>query len=165
MEISKQNILNYLLEDADFLSFSFDCNFSLVFCCKQKDDIELPTYITLTIEGDWWFGNKSTWNHIVKEMTENNNYIEPEEPVLAFKLAALRWSDGAAISKIELSEKYLFISFYSGDSISISNQTNMDCEVTWEIVESGFDIKRRNHYWWVSCDILGNIDYNIPNLA
>lgn len=162
MEINRHNIVNFLLEEADFLSFSFDSNFSLIFGCKQKNNMKLPFYIRLTIEGDWWFDDKNSWRKFVEEKTAHGNYIEPEEPVLAFKLAALRWSAGSTIQKIKLLENKLLILFCSGDSISISNYTDYDCEMTWEIVEYEFDIKVPNNYWWVSCDTLGNIDYNIP---
>lgn len=162
-EINKYNIVNILLDKAAFSSFTFDCGFSLIFNCSSNENVKLPFSVRLTMESDWWFGNESEWNQTVREMTAGQNYAEPEEPVQAFKLAALRWTDGAAVRKTELSEEKLLITFVSGDSISILNRSDADCECAWEIAECGFSNSRPDDYWWISCDhTSGEIDYNIP---
>ncbi|MDE6625233.1 MAG: hypothetical protein K2K56_02550 [Lachnospiraceae bacterium] len=163
IEINEKNIVNILLDKAGFSSFNFACNFSLIFDCHSMKNVKLPLSVRLNIESDWWFGNENEWRQIVKEMTASQSYIEPDEPVLAFKLAALRWSADSTIQKIDLSENKLLISFNSGDNITILNHTNYDCECAWEIVECGFNSAMPNDYWWVSCDTLGNINYNIPS--
>ena len=162
IEINKQNIVNLLLDKAAFTSFWFGCNFSLIFECNRIENKKLPFSIRLSIEGDWWFGDEGEWKKIVEEMTAGQGYVEPSEPVLAFKLAALRWSDGSIIQKVNLSENKLLISFDSGETISISNHGDYDCECVWEIVECEYKNDVPNDYWWVSCDTSGNIDYNIP---
>ena len=41
-------------------------------------------HLTLTILSDWWFGDKEEWDCTVKRMTEDCDYVEPEEPVQPF---------------------------------------------------------------------------------
>ena len=162
VELNKHNIVNFLLDKAGFSSFTFDCNFSLIFNCNSRKNAKLPFSVRLIIENDWWFGDESEWKQIVREMTADQNYVEPDEPVLAFKLAALRWNTDGTVKKIELSEEKLLIIFESGDSISILNHSDYDCECAWEIVECGFSNSNPDGYWWISCDTSGEIDYNIP---
>ena len=40
-------------------------------------------------------------------MTEGCDYVEPEETVLAFKMAALVWADGSDIVSVNISVKKL----------------------------------------------------------
>lgn len=162
MQINKHNIVNLLLDKAGFSFFRFDCNFSLIFQCNPIKNRKFPFSVRLSIEGDWWFGDEDEWKRTVEEMTAGQGYVEPDEPVLAFKLAALRWSDGSNIQKVNLSENKLFLSFDSGETISILNYADYDCECAWEIVECGYNDNKPDDYWWVSCDTSGNIDYNIP---
>ncbi len=163
MEITSSNVANILLEGAAFCSFSFGCNFSLSFECKRREDVNLPFSICLSIEGDWWFGDENEWKRTVSEMTANRNCIEPEEPVLAFQLAALRWSSGSTISHVNLSADKLEIQFASGQCITILNQICDEGECAWEIIECSYDNELSGDYWWVSCDRNGSINYNIPS--
>ena len=86
--LDEKNIVHALLEGAFLASFIFHTHFQLIFDCqrdKEFKDKKLPREITLSILSDWWFGDKEEWDRTVKRMTEGRDYVEPEEPVLAFK--------------------------------------------------------------------------------
>lgn len=159
--LNDKNIINALLEEAGLNAFIFDTNFRLKFICKTDNIFngkKLPMEITFSILSDWWFGNKDRWNHMVKKMTEDFTYVEPEEPVLAFKLAALRWSDGSIIESINISPEKTELKFCCGESITILNNNKGNC--AWEIYETNFtDV---NNCWSVVCEE-GKIFYNIPD--
>ena len=157
----EKDVIHALLEGAFFHSFTFNQYFRLAFDCqrdKEFKDKKLPQEITLSILSDWWFGNKEEWNCTVKRMTEGCNYVEPEEPVLAFKLAALRWSGGAYIDSVNITPEKTELIFSDGEHITILNNDIEDC--AWEIYETNY--KDRNNCWSVLCDCNGEISYDIP---
>ena len=158
--LDDRNIVNVILEEAKLESFIFDTNFRLKFECKVEKEFEgkkLPREVTLSILSDWWFGNKENWDYTVKKMTEGCNFVEPEEPVLAFKLAALRWSDGSDIVSVNISAQEIDLMFRCGETVTILN--NYKHEIAWEIFETNFN--NVNDCWSVVCDE-GRIYYNIP---
>lgn len=160
-DIGDKNIVNVLLEGAGLSSFTFHTSFQLLFCCdsrKKFDDKNIPNEITLSILGDWWFGNKKEWNMLVNKLTGGFHFIEPDEPVLAFKLAALRWSDGSIIDSVKLSSEKLQLRFECGDSITIMNSDeSSDC--AWEIFERS--CKNYSNCWSVWCED-GKVYHNVP---
>ena len=113
--------------------------------------------INLSISSDWWFGDKKEWDKIVDKLTNGFNFVEQDEPVLAFELAALRWTDGSVINSVDLSSEKLELKFECGASITIMNHTEMD--YAWEIYEEKFN--DYNNRWSVLCED-GKIYYNMP---
>lgn len=160
--MNEENIVNALLEGAGLSTFifhthfclEFDCNTNKMFCGKR-----LPLRVTLTILGDWWFGNKEEWDETVRKMTKGFQFVEPDEPVLAFKLAALRWMEGATVKSVTLTSEKIVILFHCGEYITILNKNGSQGECPWEIFESGYEYT--NICWSVVCDE-GEIYYNIP---
>lgn len=145
---------------AGFSAFTFHTHFELRFRCDRNKNIagkSLPFEIVLCILSDWWFGSQKEWDKKVEELTAEENYIEPDEPVLAMKLVALRWREGSFITEVYFTPEKLELKFVCGECITISNHDEMDA--AWEIVE--YHAKDRNNSWSVSC-YNGEIDYNIP---
>lgn len=159
--IDEENIVNALLEGAGLSSFTFHTNFVLKFCCKinkKFSEKQLPMEVNLSIMSDWWFGDKEDWDKTVNKLTKEFNFVEPDEPVLAFKLAALRWSDGSDISYVHLSSEKIELIFDCGESITILNN-NKEEGLAWEIFECNFqDV---NNCWSMACEN-GEIYYSLP---
>lgn len=156
----EKNILNVLLEGAGLDAFIFHTNFQLKFCCENRKKFngkDIPMQINLSISSDWWFGDKKEWDKIVDKLTNGFNFVEQDEPVLAFELAALRWTDGSVINSVDLSSEKLELKFECGASITIMNHTEMD--YAWEIYEEKFN--DYNNRWSVLCED-GKIYYNMP---
>lgn len=159
--LDEKNIVHALLEGAFLASFIFHTHFQLIFDCqrdKEFKDKKLPREITLSILSDWWFGDKEEWDRTVKRMTEGRDYVEPEEPVLAFKLAALRWSGGTYIDSVNISPEKTELIFSGGEHITILNHDTEDC--AWEIYATNY--KDHNNCWSVLCDGDGELSYDIP---
>ncbi|MBE5995695.1 MAG: hypothetical protein E7247_25275 [Paenibacillaceae bacterium] len=153
---NKEKYLKTMLENAEFHYFTFHTNFLLGFICKQREiaGIQFPTEITLSILGDWWFGDENEWKSMVTKMTKESEFVEPDEPVKAFKLAALRWTEGAEIDSIELLQDRMKLHFRSGEIITIMNFCD-DEECAWEICNT---YKRNNDdVFSIYCD--GGIIY------
>ncbi|MDE7422207.1 MAG: hypothetical protein K2N51_00685 [Lachnospiraceae bacterium] len=149
-KIDVKNIVSILLEGASLGSFVFHTHFQLNFYCqvgKKIGEKEIPREVRLSILSDWWFGDKEEWDKTVKKMTKEFAFIEPEEPVLAFKLAALRWSEGSVIRSTKLSSEKLEIIFECGESITILNNDEEDC--AWELHE--LNKENFDNCWSVLC--------------
>lgn len=158
---SKQmSIVKDLLTNAVFDEFSFNTGFTLFFVCDRSKKINgknLPARIALSIESEWWFGEKTEWINTVSKLTKGYGFIEPEEPVLAYKLAALRWNGNSTITAVKLLKDRLILDF-NDETITISNQTIEDR--SWEIWEMKNCYTDDNDQWYVICD--NDIFLNIP---
>lgn len=146
-----ENILRVLLEGASLGSFLFHTHFQLNFYCeagKKLGEKEIPREVHLSILSNWWFGDKEEWDKTVKKLTEGLDFIEPEEPVLEFKLAALRRIEGASIQSVKLTSEKLEIIFECGEIITILNNGEEDC--AWELFN--LDCDGNNHGWYVVCE-------------
>ena len=162
INLTEENIVSALLEGAGLSSFIFHTHFQLVFSCdtnKKFGEKKIPWEVTLTVLGDWWFGNKEKWDAMVRKMTDGFHFVEPDEPVLAFKLAALRWMDGSTISSVKLTREKMEILFECGESVTILNRNDSQGDYPWEMSACGN--KDADHCWSVICDE-GEIYYSIP---
>ena len=123
-----------LLEGAGFGSFSFGTNFVLRFARSGPGDFEgrtLPAEIELWIGADWWFDERGDWDAKVARMAPANA-VEPDEPVLAYELAALRWAEGSEIRSVVLSASSLRLEFVSGRVITVRNSSD-DGDRAWTV--------------------------------
>ena len=160
-DFDEDNIVKALLEGAGLSAFVFHTHFQLEFFCdtnKKYNGKRLPHHVILTIQGDWWFGDKQEWDETVRKMTAGFTYVEPDEPVLAFKLAALRWTESSTVSSVALTPEKVVIMFHCGESITILNQDDCEGEPPWEIVESGYSSS--DSPWYAGC-AEGEIIYDI----
>jgi len=124
MEESKLciEVLKKFLIGRFMTSFLFNQFFTLEFYKDQNTQSD-AVYIQLQILGDWWFGNKHEWD------TKVNKYgkgVEPEEPILAYELALLRWSDGSNIVDIVDQIDNIAILLENKNTIHISKKSYED---------------------------------------
>jgi hypothetical protein len=136
-------LITQWLVGAIFIGFRFGSNFTLFFDRQTEANFErksLPWQIQLDLLEDWWFSNEKEW---VKKVAENGVGIEPDEPVKAFELAKLRWSEGAVITSVIADEKNLSLSFENGTVINVL-LTEED-EFAYSLSEN---LERSSEYSW-----------------
>lgn len=127
-------LLTQWLVGAIFIGFRFGSNFTLFFDRQDEAGFEgknLPWQIRLDLLEDWWIGNEQEWRQKVADKGEG---VEADEPVKAFELAKLRWSEGAVISSIIADEARLSISFENG--VVIHAQLTGEDEFAYSVYEN-----------------------------
>lgn len=145
-------LLTQWLVGAIFVGFRFGSNFTLFFDRETEGFFEgknLPWQVRLDILEDWWLGSEQEW---AKKVSKNGSGVEPDEPVKAFELAKLRWTEGAVVESITADENKLSLFLENGTvlhtlltqedefSYSISeNSTESDWSVTLD--GEGFHLK------------------------
>jgi len=135
---NNEKVISELFESTFFSGFSFDCNFTLKFSRNKVlyyEGKKLPQHFILTILTDWWFDLKKDWMGKVESLN-NYNAIEPEEPVQAFELAILRWSDGAEVKEVKFNEECMTLIFKNKKALSILCESDED--YAWIIEENKF---------------------------
>lgn len=143
---------------AGFSGFKFDTAFTLSFIRDKAASfrgLDLPWVIELHLLGNWWFGPHRDWMEKVSEIGQG---IEPDEPVKASELALLRWSDGAVIKDIELSEDTLILTFANQTALTVSLEAEDD--YVFSIKEAG--VNEEDAYWSATCDG-ENYYYRVPS--
>lgn len=111
-----------LLETTGFSSFRLSTQFTLRFCRNRPMSLHmrpLPMEVELDLLGDWWLDDADEWAKKVAELAPPGA-VEPEEPVQAYELAALRWTEGTAIESIKLDDHGLSICFQNGRVLTAS---------------------------------------------
>lgn len=134
-------ILKDLLVGMYLTEFGFHTSFVLKFSRNDTNDVHSVKELSLQILSDWWFNSKCEWDTRVKNMTLGETLVEPEEPVLAYDLARLRWSEGTQIESVEFSRSKLLLYFKNGEYISILNNSEEDYD--WTLNETNFDEKEK----------------------
>ena len=107
----------------------------------------LPQEFEIRILSDWWFNNKDEWISRVKQLT-TYDLVEPDEPVLAYELACIRWNDGSEVDEVKFNNNNMIIIFRSGKTISISLESADD--YAWIIEET--QISKNKESWSIICD-------------
>ena len=148
-------LLNQWLVGAIFIGFRFGSNFTLFFDRQTEGHFEgksLPWQVRLDLLEDWWIGNEQEWSI---KVSENGSVAEPDEPIKAFELTKLRWSEGAVIVSISADENKLSIFFENGTvfhtllteedefSYSITENTENATVSDWSVTldREGFHLK------------------------
>lgn len=130
------SIIESLLNDTGFSGFEFGTSFSLRFdrnTPAKLQGAELPWRVELRLDTEWGFGEQSDWEkRIVDEGASDSP--SPEEPLQAFELTRLRWSEGSNVSTVKFNETKLTICFENGKEIYALSD---DDESSWDIVEYG----------------------------
>jgi len=107
-------LITQWLVGAIFVGFRFGSNFTLFFDRQTEASFEgksLPMQVRLELLEDWWLGSEQEWSQMV---VENGVGVEPDEPVKAFELAKLRWSEGAVVESVIANENKLSVLFENG---------------------------------------------------
>lgn len=145
-----ENLIQEILIGAGFSGFRFDTAFSLRFDRSKRTEIEgyeLPWIFEIQILTEWWFGNKEEWERVVHSF-DTKHCPDPEEPVKAYELTCLRWSDGSTVELIDFWDDCLSITFKNGKSLSISFESDED--FAWIIQEP--NVPEENSQWSVVCE-------------
>lgn len=145
------DLVGQWLKGAIYVGFRFDSNFTLFFDCNRERSFagyRLPWQIQLNLLEDWWIGDRQNW---AEKVSRDGEGVEPDEPVKAFELAKLRWTEGASISEGLLDERGLKIRFNNG----ISLETALICEDEYCFSISEFDVSDERSKWSVVLDSEG----------
>lgn len=129
-------ILKCLLDDTGFAGFSFSTSFSLRFERNHPGTFRgnaLPWAVELRLDAPWWIGDHDKWEQRI-EKEAPLEAPSPEEPLQAFELAKLRWSEGADVSSVECDPKTLKIVFENRTELFVDLE---EADSFWEIVEYG----------------------------
>lgn len=151
-----QDVLRDLLVTKGFDGFSFDTGFRLRF--TGDDARKRPNALELHVEGEWWFGSKEEWALVVQRMSPAGA-AQPDEPVQAYHLALLRWSEGSEIASVILSPESLQVVTKSGTVISFSCRT-AGSDFAWWFEEPG--VPESEAQWLVSCTCDGEFYVRRP---
>lgn len=139
-----EELIKALFNNLAFGGFSFDMFFTLRFYRNgegQFKDKTLPREIEIQILSEWWFGKKNEWVRRVKQLT-TYKLVEPDEPVLAYELACIRWTEGSEVTLIDFDNDTMIIHFRCGKSIVITLESEDD--YAWIIQETNNSEPRIN---------------------
>lgn len=131
-------IINWLINSI-FVGFRFGSNFTLFFDRQTEASFNgkvLPSQLKLELLEDWWFGNEKDWQ---LNVNKNGSGVEPDEPVKAFELAKLRWSEGAIVKSVVADEQGLVLEFENGVFLQV-RLTGED-ELTYLLSENNIGVE------------------------
>jgi hypothetical protein len=161
MDIKTKNDKSITLEilfdwliGAGFNGFRFDTAFSLYFYQDSKvfyKGSELPRAIEMHLLGDWWIEPSNEWKKRVEKLGFG---IEPDEPIKAYELAKLRWTEGSSIKDITFLDSKISIIFENDVVLSISLQ----CEDEYAFMVKEVGVYEEDVEWLVTCEN-GNFFY------
>jgi len=144
--------INELLCGTYFYGYSFNTSFVLEFSRSFSESVSaLPVTLKLYLPGgDFWFQSKEEWNGKLSLFNSQNDadLWKVEEPLQAFELTRLRWSENSEVSSVLLTDGTLAIMFKNGWELNIScapvegpawilegysqNDENSNCTITCE---------------------------------
>jgi hypothetical protein len=145
-----QEVLQSLLRGAGFSGFAFGCNFRLWFdrvSGAPVDGVGDPQELELTIEANWRIGDEADWQAKVRRLAPEGA-VEPEEPVQAYELALMRWSEGSNVSDVVLKAGELRVTTRGGATIVIGSSVERG-ETAWCIGQRG--VPEHEATWSVCC--------------
>ncbi|WP_437722025.1 hypothetical protein [Sorangium sp. So ce861] len=101
----------------------------------------------MTIEADWRIGDEADWQAKMSRLAPEGA-VEPEEPVQAYELALMRWSDGSDVVDVALTEEELRITTRGGAAIVVGSSVEPG-ETAWHIGQRG--APEHEATWSVCC--------------
>ena len=113
-----------------FAGYSFDTFFILIFDryfmtdfpnCNLPSTLEFPSILKLNLLGKWWIHANEEWNNKLPSL-QSSEMFDFEEPLQAFKLAALRWYGKSEVCSVLLKNEVLEIIFKNGWKINVSGE-------------------------------------------
>ncbi|SHL49386.1 hypothetical protein SAMN02745216_05267 [Desulfatibacillum alkenivorans DSM 16219] len=143
-------LIGAILKGGGFSGFRFDTAFCLRFERSEPGEIngnEIPWIFELQILTEWWFGAKEDWKKRVKSFQEKH-CLDTDEPLKAYELTCLRWSEGGTVDLINMGDNCLTIVFKNGKSLSISLESDVD--FAWIVQEP--NVSEEDSQWSVVCE-------------
>lgn len=135
-EADGARVARALLWGAGFSAFTFSTGFSLRFSRDRSGSLlgqPLPAEVELKLEGRWWLDDEQEWKAKVASLAPAGA-VEPEEPVQAYELAALRWTEGTTVVSVVVSTGTISIRFQNGRLLTATGDTEDDGR-TWTLTE------------------------------
>ncbi|WP_146158200.1 hypothetical protein [Enhygromyxa salina] len=133
-----EQVARALLEGSGFAAFSFSTQFTLRFSRSTPGTFagkKLPAEVELVLHGTWRFGEDDQWREHVARIAPPNA-IEPDEPVQAWELAHLRWTEGANVESVDVASGALSIRFQNGRVLTASANLD-DGDTAWILSVAG----------------------------
>lgn len=127
-----------MLVGAGFSAFVFHTSFCIRFVRGERATFSgapLPQEVELNLLSEWWFDDHTNWQAKVASLAPAGA-VEPAEPVQAFELAALRWTEGTTVKGVELTSEHLRISFANARMITV-NGLSEDDGLAWMLSAAG----------------------------
>ena len=118
-ESEAKELLKAWLVGASITSFRFGTAFSLELARPvdaHYKKSKLPEFSEMVFLEEWWLGERSEWG---KKVISRGAGVEPDEPVKAFELAKLIWSEGNIVCDVSASENSISIKFENSEVIHI----------------------------------------------
>lgn len=132
-----ENLSCILLKNCGFSGYRFDTSFTLSFTrniAEKYEGNDLPWAVEVQIPGEWWFDTKTEWNEILTRLMPHK-CPQPEEPVQAYELTLLRWTEGTDIETVCFDGELLVVKFKNQRTISISSEPVEDYSWVIEAIE------------------------------
>ena len=151
-------LAHQLLMGSLFVGFHFGSHFTLFFDRQTSTDFRgkhLPWQVKVVILEEWWINKRKDWMDEVKLKGEG---VEPDEPLKAFKLAALRWQEGATVDRVSVAEDEICIEFEN--KVTITAKVTGDDEYCLGIFDT--ESKEILPKWSVVCGKVG-VRVNFPS--
>jgi hypothetical protein len=148
--VEAERVLRELLCGMGFAGFCFESAFRLRFAGEARQTAvgqKVPSEVELTIESEWWFGTKEEWRAKLNRLA-SPEAVQPEEPVQAYCLALLRWSEGSGVASVALTDEILQITTEGGATITMSCAVEGG-DFAWRLAEAG--VPEHEALWSVSC--------------
>ena len=143
-------LIRNLFVGSHFTGFSFDTCFILKFNRSDEIDIKDCKFggdFKITVLSELWFGEKRNWTDEIKKFPEID-CADGYEPISAYYLSCLRWSDGAEIFDVLFEKDVMKLIFINGTVISVVNNDGIDH--SWIICET--NTKHNRYSWEIICD-------------
>lgn len=143
-------LINLLFEGSNFTGFMFGCHFILMFSRSSERFFEgkrVPKEFKLTIMSDWRFGSNKEWETYKKKF-DTNNFVEEDEPVQAFLLTALRWSENSMVVGVDFCNDEICIKFKGEKEMYVNN--NEEVDYSWIIEEIKYNSQVVD--WSIICE-------------
>ncbi|SHK73407.1 hypothetical protein SAMN02745163_04367 [Clostridium cavendishii DSM 21758] len=150
-----EQFINILLKNTQLKEFAFCQFYTLIFSRDGHETFNnalLPQNIALHIESDWWFDSKQEWENRIKQFPISNS-PHNEEPVKAYELSMIMWSEDNAVDNVTLGLDDLKIKFKSGRVLNIKNI--VEYSEAWLMYESG--VREQEWKWHVGCEFESEI--------
>lgn len=133
-----ERVARALLEGSGFAGFAFSTHFTLRFSRSKPGSYsghQLPAEVELVLRDTWWLGDEAAWRDNVARLAPAGA-VEPDEPVQALELAALRWTTGTRVESVVVTNGALSVRFENGRVLTASAELE-EGDTAWSIVAAG----------------------------